>query len=104
MKKRKDINDFIGKHSGYRFTNGVYHIAPMYIENFERLMDRRVGVDQFLLSVTRHAAGINEEIAEEQRRIWNRIYDDLSLDRNKNWEYHQDGTIHEVVKPSEVKK
>ena len=98
-KKVKKPNHLMGKHSGYEFIGGVYHIAPMYTDNFGKLADRSAGVDQLVKSVARHVAEINKEIASEQRDLWLRLTEDLGLDKNKSYYYQSyDGTIHEVEK------
>ena len=96
IKKLKETNHFMGKHSGYELIDGVYHIAPMYVDGFEKLQDRTISVDQLLKSVTRHVMEINKEIASEQRNLWRRLYEDLDLDKSKNYCYKFDGTIHMV--------
>ena len=92
-KKKESSNYHMGKHSGYELIDGVYHIAPIYTDHFARLADRQNGVDRFVKSIVRHAAEINNEIAVEQRSLWERIYEDLGLDREINYTYHNNGTI-----------
>ena len=92
-KKVENPNHFTGKHSGYELIDGVYHIAPMYIDQFAKLSDRVNGVDQLVKSVAKHVAEINKEIASESRQLWNRIYDDFGLDINKLYSYQSDGTL-----------
>ena len=97
MAKKKDTY-FMGKTTGYSLVDGVYHIAPMYTEGFEKLLDRRTGIDNLLKSITIHAAEINREIAAEQRRLWKMLSEDIGLDMSKNYSYFFDGTIREVEK------
>ena len=92
-KKVKETNYSMGKHSGYELIDGVYHIAPMYIDAFSKLAARADGVDQLIKSVTKHIADINNEIASEYQSLWQRLCDDLGLDKNKSYCYNHDGTI-----------
>jgi len=96
VKKVEKTNHFTGKHSGYELIDGVYHIAPMYTDAFEKIADRSAGVDQLVKSVARYVAEINEEIASESRNIWLRLDEDLGLDNNKCYQYKGDGTVHVV--------
>ena len=91
--KAKETTHFSGKYSGYELIDGVYHIAPMYTDQFAKLSDRREGVNQLLKSVVRHVEEINREIALEQRGLWERLYDDLGFDKRKHYSYERSGTI-----------
>ena len=95
-KKPKETTHRMGKHSGYSLINGVYHIAPMYVSQFEKFADRRAGIDRVLKCITTHAMEVNEAIAEAQRRLWNSLIEDLGLDKSKGYSYKQDGTIREI--------
>ncbi len=97
-KSKVDPNHHMGKHTGYELVDGVYHIAPSYTLAFAELNDRAEGVDMFMKTVTRYVAELNAEIQKENRRQWDRLCDDLGLDRNKRWEQFPDGTIREEPK------
>ena len=101
VKKVKETTHFRGKHSGYELIDGVYHIAPMYTDSFAKLADRTIGVDGLVNSVVRHAAEINKEIACEQRILWERLYDDLDLDRSKRYHYKSSEGVIRVVEKAE---
>lgn len=100
--KKQPANDFMGKHTGYQLIGGVYHIAPMYIDNFAKLSDRKIGIDSLMESVLKYAAEINRQITAERRELWQRIYEDLGLDPKKAWVFHSDGTISEQNQKKEV--
>lgn len=89
-------NHFMGKSTGYELIDGVYYLASMYTDSFRKLADRQEGIDQLMKSVVTHVAEINKEIALERRNLWERISEDLGLDKNKSWRFHPDGTLREV--------
>lgn len=101
--KTEDKNYFMGKETGYELINGVYHVAPRYQNIFERIMAQKTGVDALVQSVSKYAAETGAQIASEQSRTWVMLYDDLGLDKTKNWGYdYRDGTISEI-KPEQKK-
>ena len=104
MKNKVEANHFMGKKTGYELINGKYHVAPMYMDIMERIMSQKAGVDALIQSVSKYAAETNTHIADEQNRTWKMLYEDLGLDKTKNWSYdYRDGTISEI-KPEEIKK
>jgi len=96
VKKVKEANHSMGKRSGYELVDGVYHIAPMYIDAFAKLADRNAGVDNLVKSVAKHVAELNKDIACEQRNLWLRLYEDLGLDKSKTYQYKGYDTVHVV--------
>ncbi len=67
MKKKTDANHFMGKSTGYRLIDGVYHIAPVYIERFDRISDQQVGIEKMVKAVAGLAGGHREN---GQSRGW----------------------------------
>ena len=41
-KKEEEKNHFMGKITGYRLIDGVYHISPMYSEHYEKITAKRL--------------------------------------------------------------
>ena len=94
---KKKTEHFNGKATGYELKDGVYHIAPMYQETFDKLGVRRAAVDRLLQSVTDHCVELNMETEKASKVLWDSIRKDLDLDPAKQWTYrYSDGTIHEV--------
>ena len=94
----KDPNYHMGNHTGYRLVNGLYHIAPVYQEQFARLQERADGINLMLKAVTRHASEDLQEITRLQKQIWKDIKEDIGLDPNVSWEYTEG-----VIRKQEVK-
>jgi hypothetical protein len=91
MKKR-----IVGKQTGCTIDkDGAYHIAPMYVETFDKLRERRVGVDRLLTTVTDHCVELNAAIEKANRALWEQVKADLGLDPNKGWEY-RNGVVTEM--------
>ena len=86
MPKKKDTNYHVGKHTGYSLIDGIYHIAPAYTIQFNELAVQRIGIDEILGSVT------HEVIADRNKKLWDRIIDDLGLEPDGLWVY-RNGTI-----------
>ena len=97
-KTTEESTHHMGKHTGYSLIDGVYRIAPSYVTAFEETAILKVGVDEMLASITRHAAVTLSQITKSRKRIWDDIIDDLGLDANIVWGYHPDGTIQERQK------
>lgn len=93
MKEKKDPNHHMGKSTGYGLIDGVYHIAPLYRNEFEQLALRKSGIDQVVECVTSHAARDYEAIATMRHSIWERLYEDIGLVKGKPYIYQSDGTI-----------
>ncbi len=88
MKKEKENhNHHMGKQSGYELINGEYHIAPMYVAQFDALEDRAIGIKHMLEIVATHASEDLEQIRKQQRRVWETLADDLGIDLSKGWKY-----------------
>jgi hypothetical protein len=98
MKKER----ILGKQTGCDVIDGVYHIAPMYVQTFDMLRERRVGVDRLITTVTDHCVELNAAIERAQSEVWARIREDLGLDPNKTWEY-KDGVVTEVKPSPDIK-
>lgn len=81
--------------TGHELIDGVYHIAPAYISQFEKLAARASAVDQSLKATVRFITELNEDIATDRNNLWKRVQEDLSLDPTKVWECRPDGTIRE---------
>ena len=93
-KEKENPNHHMGKRTGYELIDGVYHIAPLYIQRMDEAQMRKVGVDDMLASVTKHASKDLEEIAKTYKRIWDDMADDLGLDfRDGDWQYSSNGTV-----------
>jgi len=102
MTKKEETTDFMGKYTGYKLIDGAYYLAPMYTDKFAKLSDRAIAIDWFVKGVTQHVTEINKEIASEQRMLFDKIFDDLGLARDKKYYYHsRDGTIREKEVSSE---
>ena len=91
-KEKEDTNYHMGKHTGYSLIDGVYHIAPIYTKQLEDLAMQKIGVDEMLGSVTRHAAKTFELLLRMNRKLWEDMVDDLGLDPTIVWKF-QNGTV-----------
>jgi hypothetical protein len=98
MKKER----ILGKRTGCDITDGAYHIAPMYIDSFHALQERREGVNRLIASVTDHCVDLNIAIAKAERMLWKQVEEDLGLDPKKQWQY-QHGVVTEVKPNPDVK-
>ena len=56
MKEKVNPNHHMGKQTGYELIDGVYHIAPMYQEQFAKIAYQKDGIEQMVAMVTKHAA------------------------------------------------
>lgn len=87
MKKKVDPNYHSGKTTGYHLVNGKYHVAPTYIDRFDKLQHAAKGIDMMLKIVTSHASEDLESIAKVRAGLWKEIYDDIGLDEGTMWVY-----------------
>ncbi len=94
--QKEDANHHMGKFSGYELAGGVYHIAPMYTKQFESLAHRKNGVITMLNAVTKFASDDLAQLSTEGNRVWESLFDDLGLDKDKKWLYSPDGTVKEA--------
>lgn len=89
MKKR-----IVGKQTGCTVKDGVYHIAPVYVQQFDALQEKRAAIDQLVAIVTDRCIEHKSEIIKANRALWAQLTEDLGLDPNKNWQY-QNGVVTE---------
>ena len=95
MKEKVNPNHHMGKQTGYELIDGVYHIAPLYVEQFTKLAHQRLGIEEMVAMVTKHAADDLTQLSKLNQQIWEELYEDLGLDKSKPWKYKGDGTIEE---------
>ncbi|MDO9580136.1 MAG: hypothetical protein Q7J06_06155 [Bacteroidales bacterium] len=97
-KKPGDTNYHKGKETGYHLINGEYHIAPLYQGQFDFLHDKKNGIEEMLAMVSRHSAQDLEAISKATRQLWDRLAEDIGIDKAAGWTY-QNG----VVRPADSK-
>ena len=104
-KVKEDPNHHQGKATGYELIDGVYHIAPIYIEQFNQLDDQSRAINQLLRSVNEFAMSFNQEHSRKTRELWATVYEDLGLDGKKRYRYSEYAhTIQEVKETKEGKE
>lgn len=86
-KEKENPNHHMGKRTGYELKDGVYHIAPLYAEQFQKLNEEKAGIEEVLEVVTRHATERMKQVVKIRSRIFQDIYDDIGLDSSENWVY-----------------
>lgn len=86
-KEQENPNNHMGKKTGYTLIDGVYHIAPVYQEQFDFITHKKVGIDQMLAMVTMHAAQDLTELTKQSEAIWKVLADDIGLPKDKIWQY-----------------
>uniref|UniRef100_A0A6H1ZSL2 Uncharacterized protein n=1 Tax=viral metagenome TaxID=1070528 RepID=A0A6H1ZSL2_9ZZZZ len=98
MKKKKEAtNYYMGKQTGYELIEGVYHIAPLYQEQFRRMSLEKSGIDEMLRMVTSHAAKDLERLNKVNEQIWADLAEDIGLNNDMKWQYFPNGTVKEIV-------
>jgi len=86
--KNENPNYHMGQRTGYTLINGEYHIAPAYVEQFAKLNHKKRGISEMLEMVNRHAAQDLEQISIAEKRLWDSITEDIGLERDVAWTYH----------------
>ena len=84
----------MGKQTGYRLIDGVYHIAPLYQGQFEELAHKDDSIKAMLRAVTTHAVEDLEVISKARKKLWDFLIDDLGLDSDVIWDYHNGKVTH----------
>jgi hypothetical protein len=93
MKKEKiNPNHHMGQQTGYTMIDGVYHIAPTYTEQFDKMRDKELGIQIIVNTTTSYFAGELAKVAETKRLVWKQLQEDIGLDPLVNWEY-SNGTV-----------
>ncbi len=103
-KEPENPNHHMGKRTGYHLINGEYHIAPLYVEQFDKLTNRQAGIKKMLAAVTENASEQLAQIAESYKRVWDELADDLGLDRNEVWTIRNEIVKKQEKPGSEAKK
>ena len=93
--KKDESSHRMGKETGYQVINGVYHIAPLYWEQFEKINNDITGIKNMLDMVTTHAQKDLSELQRQQNLIFKKLSEDIGLDISKQWVY-SNGTIKEI--------
>lgn len=93
-KEKENPNHHMGKKTGYELIDGVYQIAPLYQEQFEKLLNRKMGLNGMLNMVSSHVATDLEVISKQSDSIWKELKEDIGLDDSKNWAY-RNGEVRE---------
>ena len=97
MKEKINPNHHMGKQTGYDLIDGVYHIAPLYQNQFVEIEHKKRGIEQMVTMVTHHASEELTELSKANQEVWKRLSEDLELDIAKSWSY-SNGTIRELEK------
>lgn len=98
MSKKKQDTHKVGNRTGYELIEGKYHLAPMYVEMFERMLARYEAVEAVLAAVTAHCQRDYEALAQDKKRLWATLRDDFDVDfKQGEWKY-DDGNIVPVPK------
>lgn len=100
--KKKNSQHYMGKNTGYELKDGVYYIAPYYINQFDELSSKREGLNQMLGMVSRHVAQDLQEILKAELKVWQDVKEDINLADNVNWVYLA-GKIYQKEAPKETK-
>jgi|GEM_PF-6683476 len=98
---KQDKTYRVGKHTGYELRNGEYHLAPMYVEQFDRITNRRNGIQMMLEAVTEHAALDYQAVSVAQRKLWDAIGEDFGVNFGKGQWTYLDGVIRPMPEPTE---
>ncbi len=100
MTKQKTTHR-MGKVTGYELQNGEYHIAPTYVEQFDKLLATAQGIRMMLDVVTEHATKDFEALTVAHKALWDALRDDLGVAFDKGLWAYSNGVISEVPKPAE---
>lgn len=84
---KKNKKHHMGKRTGYDLINEEYHIAPLYLEQFNELNQKTEGIKAMLDIVTSHASKDLEEISKIRGKIFEGIADDIGIDLKEGWTY-----------------
>jgi hypothetical protein len=96
-KEQQDPNHHMGKQTGYTLNDGIYHVAPLYSEQFEKIREQEAGISEMLNIVTKHASDDLAALAKQGKEVWGRLYEDIGLDPTKKWQWSSDGTVREII-------
>jgi hypothetical protein len=101
MKKEKaNPNRHMGKYTGYELINGEYHLAPLYVEQFDKLTERKFGINNMFEIIMRYVEKDLGTLAHDEHLLWEKLGDDIGINIKEGWTYSDNG----VVKKIEDKK
>ena len=85
-----------GKTSGYETDGESYWLAPMFKDQFDALIDEHEAINSLVAVIQSHAADRFASINKRKRALWNRVLEDLGIERGSGVMYsysYNDGRI-----------
>ncbi len=106
MKEKENPYHHMGNQTGYDLINGEYHIAPLYVQQFDNLACEATGIRVMLEMVTTHAAHDLKTLSEVRMRLWKELEDDLGIDTTTGTWSYQRGVVRQEIaqQPTVVKQ
>lgn len=92
---------YMGKRTGFELRDGKYFIDPVHRSTIDDVLLEYIALQTFIDAMNRHVHGEVLKLKRREKEFWDRLCDDLGLERTDRLLY-ENGAVYYADEKSEM--